>query len=93
MVKTRKGSQLINVDEEYTKIFPGKVPKLRPVFDLNGTITAANASTINDAGVASVLISKEKANSLGIQPLARILCFADGETEPELFPQAPAIAV
>ena len=55
MVKTRKGSQLINVDDEYTKIFPGKAPKLRPIFNLNGTITVANASIINDAGVATAI--------------------------------------
>ena len=77
---------MVNVDEEFKKIFPDKVPGLRPVFDPKGTITAANASTINDAGAGSVLMSKEKADSLGVKPLARILCFADGEMEPELFP-------
>ena len=92
-VKTRKGVLTVNEDEDYKKVIPEKLGKLRPVFDPKGTITAANASTINDAGASTIIMSLSKAQSLGVKPLARILAFADAEMEPELFPQAPAQAV
>lgn len=92
-VKSKKKLIVVNEDEDYKKVIPEKVFGLRPVFDPKGTITAANASSINDAGAASIIMSKDKAQAMGIKPLARILCFADGETLPELFPQAPALAV
>jgi acetyl-CoA C-acetyltransferase len=92
-VAGRKGSVTISEDEEYKKVDFEKIPALRPVFQKEGTITAANASTINDGAAAVVLMSKEKAEELGIKPLARILAWADNEQEPENFPTAPVGAL
>jgi acetyl-CoA C-acetyltransferase len=92
-VKTRKGSHTISEDEEYKNIIPEKVPNLRPVFKKDGTVTAANASTINDGAAAVVLMSKEKADELGLAPLAKISGYADAAQSPEWFTTAPAKAV
>lgn len=70
----RKGDTIISEDEEYKRITPSKVASLRPVFKKDGTITAANASTLNDGASAIVLASEEKVEELGLTPLARIVC-------------------
>ena len=93
-VPQRKGDNLIiNEDEEYKKVILEKIPNLRPVFEKEGTITAANASTINDGASALILMSKEKANELNLEPLAKIISYADSAHEPEWFTTAPSSAV
>lgn len=92
-VKTRKGDVQVTEDEEYKNVFFDKIPALKPVFTKDGTVTAANASTINDGAAALVLMSKEKMEALGLKPIARILSYADAEQAPERFTTAPAIAV
>ena len=93
-VPQRKGDSLIiNEDEEYKKVILEKIPNLRPVFEKEGTITAANASTINDGASALILMSKEKANELNLKPLAKIISYADSAHEPEWFTTAPSSAV
>lgn len=90
----RKGeSTLIAEDEEIQKVHFDKIPTLRPVFEKDGTVTAANASTLNDGAAALLLMSKEKAEELGFTPMARILSFADAQQEPEWFTTAPAKAI
>ena len=90
----RKGETiLIDEDEEYKNVVFDKIPTLRPVFDKNGTVTAANASTMNDGASALVLVSKEKAEELGVKPLAKIRGFADAATDPLWFTTAPALAI
>ncbi len=90
----RKGETiLMEEDEEYKNVFFDKIPSLRPVFDKNGTVTAANASTMNDGASALVLVSKEKAEELGLKPLAKIRGFADAATDPLWFTTAPALAI
>jgi len=92
-VPQRKGDPLkMDADEEYKRVKFEKIPQLRPVFSKEGTVTAANASTINDGASALVLASKEKVAALGLKPLARIVAFADGAREPEWFTVAPTIA-
>jgi acetyl-CoA C-acetyltransferase len=88
-----KEALVINEDEEYRKINFDKVSTLKPVFDKEGTVTAANASTLNDGAAALVLMSKEKAESLGLKPLARIRGFADAQQAPELFTTSPSKAL
>lgn len=93
-VPQRKGNPIIvQEDEEYKNIKLDKVPKLRPAFSKDGTTTAANASTINDGAAALVLMSKEKAEELGIQPLAFIKSYADAAQEPKWFTTTPAKAI
>jgi acetyl-CoA C-acetyltransferase len=92
-VKTRKGDVQVAEDEEYKNVFFDKIPGLKPVFTKEGTVTAANASTINDGAAALVLMSKEKMEALGLKPIARILGYADAEQAPERFTTAPAIAL
>lgn len=93
-VPQRKGDPvLVYEDEEYKKVFFDKIPQLRPVFKKEGSVTAANASTINDGASALVLMSKEKMQSLGLKPLARIVSFADAAQAPEYFTTAPALAL
>ncbi|MGZ3902036.1 MAG: thiolase family protein, partial [Bacteroidia bacterium] len=70
-----------------------KIPTLKPVFQKDGTVTAANASTMNDGAAALVLMSKEKADALGIKPIAKIKGYADAEQAPEWFTTTPSIAV
>ena len=88
-----KDPVLVQEDEEYTKVNFDKIASLKPVFEKDGTITAANASTLNDGAAALVLMSKEKAEALGLKPLARILGFADAEQEPKWFTTSPALAI
>ncbi len=83
---------LVTEDEEYKKVNFEKIPKLRPAFTKDGTVTAANASTINDGASAIILISEEKMKELGLKPVARIVSFADAAHEPEWFTTAPSIA-
>lgn len=90
----RKGDvTLVNKDEEYKNVFFEKIPGLRPVFQKDGTVTAANASSINDGAAALVLMSADKAKELGIKPLAVIRSYADAAQEPEWFTTAPAKAL
>jgi len=93
-VPQRRGEPIIVVkDEEYTNVRMDKIPQLRPAFTKDGAITAANASAINDGGGAMVLMSKEKADELGLKPLATIKSYADAAQEPEWFTTAPAKAL
>lgn len=90
----RKGnSTLIEEDEEINSVKFDKIPTLKPAFKKEGTVTAANASTLNDGAAALLLMSKNKAEELGIKPLARILGYADAQQEPEWFTTAPAKAI
>lgn len=92
-IPQKKGDALkVDADEEYKNVNFDKIPSLRPVFTKDGTVTAANASTINDGASALVLMSKEKAQSLGLKPIAKILSFADAAHEPEWFTTAPTLA-
>ena len=93
-VPQRRGDTLIvSKDEEYTNVKLDKIPALNPVFTKDGTVTAANASTINDGAAALVLMSEEKAKSLGLTPLAYIKSYADAAQEPKWFTTAPAKAL
>lgn len=80
-------------DEEPWNVKFEKIPSLRPAFIKDGTITAANASTMNDGAAALVLMSKEKADALGIKPLAKILSYADAEQAPEWFTTTPSVVI
>ncbi|SFW69363.1 acetyl-CoA C-acetyltransferase [Sinomicrobium oceani] len=93
-VPQRKGDPvLVAEDEEYKNVILDKIPALRPAFTKNGTVTAANASTINDGAAALVLMSEEKAKALGLEPLATIKSYADAAQEPKWFTTAPAKAL
>ncbi|MGY4383934.1 acetyl-CoA C-acetyltransferase [Pedobacter sp. UYP24] len=93
-VKDRKGDiTLIDKDEEPFAVKFDKIPILKPVFKKDGTVTAANASTLNDGAAALVLMSADKAAELGLKPLARILAYADAQQAPEWFTTAPAKAI
>lgn len=94
VIPQRKGDPIVvSEDEEYKNIKFDKVPTLSPVFDKEGTVTAANASTLNDGAVALVLMSATKAAELGLKPLAAIRGFADAQQAPEYFTTAPAKAI
>ncbi|RED45440.1 acetyl-CoA C-acetyltransferase [Winogradskyella eximia] len=93
-VPQRRGEPVIvDKDEEYTNVRMDKIPSLRPAFTKDGTVTAANASTINDGAAAMVLMSREKANELGLKPIAIIKGYADAAHEPNWFTTAPAKAL
>ncbi len=93
-VPQRRGEPLvITEDEEYKNVKLEKIPNLRPAFSKDGTVTAANASTINDGAAALVLMSAEKAKELGITPIAKITGYADAAQEPKWFTTAPAKAL
>jgi acetyl-CoA C-acetyltransferase len=93
-VPQRKGDPIIvNQDEEYKNVFLDKIPSLRPAFDKEGTITAANASTLNDGASAVILASKEAVAKYGLKPIAKIVSYADAAHEPEWFTTAPSLAV
>ncbi|MFT5725065.1 MAG: acetyl-CoA C-acetyltransferase [Bacteroidia bacterium] len=93
-VPQRKGDPLvISEDEEYKNVFFDKIPNLRPAFVKDGSVTAANASTMNDGAAALVLMSKDKMEALGLKPLAKIKGFADAAQKPEWFTTAPAKAL
>ena len=93
-VPQRRGEPILfSKDEEYTNVKLDKIPSLNPVFTKDGTVTAANASTINDGAAAVVLMSEEKALELGIKPLAYILSYADAAQEPKWFTTTPSKAL
>ena len=93
-VPQRKGDPLlIAKDEEPYNVKFDKIPELKPAFVKDGTVTAANASTMNDGAAAVVLMSKEKADELGIKPIAIIRSYADAEQAPEWFTTTPSLAV
>lgn len=93
-IPQRKGDPLIfNEDEEYKNVQIDKIPSLKPAFSPEGTVTAANASTLNDGAAALVLMSLSKAKELGLQPLAKIRTYADAAQAPELFTTSPALAI
>ena len=93
-VPQRKGDPIIiSKDEEFTNVNLDKIPSLNPVFTKEGTVTAANASTINDGAAAVVLMSEEKAIALGLKPLAYIKSYADAAQEPKWFTTSPALAI
>lgn len=93
IVQKGKDTLVISEDEEYKKVDFNKIPTLRPVFTKDGSVTAANASTLNDGAAAIVLMSKEKADSLGIKPIAKIRGYADAQQAPEWFTTAPSKAL
>ena len=93
-IPQRRGEPIVFAeDEEYKNVKMEKIPNLRPAFTKDGTVTAANASTINDGGAALVLMSKQKADELGLAPLAKITSYADAAHEPKWFTTAPAKAL
>lgn len=93
-VPQRRGEPIVvSEDEEYSNVKMEKIPNLRPAFSKDGTVTAANASTINDGAAALVLMSSEKAAELNLKPLAKIKGFADAAQEPKWFTTAPAKAL
>ena len=93
-VKDRKGEiTLVDTDDEPTAVKFDKIPSLKPVFKKDGTVTAANASTLNDGAAALVLMSADKAKELGLAPLAKILAYADAQQAPEWFTTAPSKAI
>jgi acetyl-CoA C-acetyltransferase len=92
-VKTKKGDIDFAEDEEYKNVKFEKIPELKPAFAKDGTITAANASTMNDGAAAVILMSKEKAQALGIKPLAKICGYADAAQAPEWFTTSPSKAI
>ncbi|MCX2496334.1 acetyl-CoA C-acyltransferase [Pedobacter sp. PF22-3] len=93
-VKDRKGEiTLVDADDEPTAVKFDKIPSLKPVFKKDGTVTAANASTLNDGAAALVLMSADKATALGLKPLAKILGYADAQQAPEWFTTAPSKAI
>ena len=92
-IPQKKGDPiLLTEDEEYKNVFFDKIPTLKPAFTQDGTVTAANSSKINDGASALVLMSKEKAEALGMKPIAKIISFADAQQEPEWFTTAPTKA-
>ena len=93
-VPQRKGDPImISEDEEYKNVFLDKIPSLRPAFDKEGTITAANASTLNDGASALILASAEAVAKHGLKPIAKIVSYADAAHAPEWFTTAPSLAV
>ncbi|MGB3423457.1 MAG: acetyl-CoA C-acyltransferase [Castellaniella sp.] len=92
-VKGRKGDQVIDTDEGPAKAMPDKIPTLKPAFKKDGTITAANASSISDGAAALVVTTASKAESLGVKPLARIVAHSQFSHEPEWFTTAPVGAI
>ncbi len=93
-VAQRKGDPMVVAeDEEYKNVILDKIPGLRPAFEKDGTITAANASTLNDGASALILASKEAVEKYGLKPMARILSYADAAQAPEWFTTAPAKAI
>lgn len=89
----KNGESIFSEDEDIFKIIPEKVSKLQPVFLENGTITAANASNLNDGAAALMLASKEAVEKYGLEPLAKIISYADASQAPEWFTTSPAIAI
>jgi acetyl-CoA C-acetyltransferase len=93
-LKDKKGEVTLFADDEEPKAVKfDKIPSLKPVFKKDGTVTAANASTLNDGAAAVVLMSRDKADELGIKPLAKIIAYADAQQAPEWFTTAPSKAI
>jgi acetyl-CoA C-acetyltransferase len=92
-IKGKKGSTIVDADEEYKNVNFDRIPTLNPVFIKDGTVTAANASTINDGAAALVIMSGEKVKELGLKPIAKIIGYADAAHAPEWFTTAPAKAL
>ncbi|PIA18420.1 thiolase [Coemansia reversa NRRL 1564] len=92
-ISTRKGDRIVSVDEEYAGVVFDKIPTLRPAFEKEGTVTAANASKLNDGASALLLMGTDAAAEHNITPLARIVSYADAATHPIDFPIAPSLAV
>ena len=93
-IPQRKGDPIMMTeDEEYKNVNFDKIPGLRPVFNKDGTVTAANASTINDGASAIILISKKKMEELGLKPVAKVLGFGDAAQDPLWFTTAPSLAI
>ncbi|GAA4021732.1 acetyl-CoA C-acyltransferase [Hymenobacter glaciei] len=92
-IEVRGKTTVVEDDEEYLKVDFAKLPGLRAAFTKDGTVTAANASTLNDGAAAVLLMSREKAEELGLKPIGRILGFADAEQAPEWFTTSPALAI
>lgn len=93
-VPQRKGDPIIiSEDEEYKNVFLDKIASLRPAFDKDGTVTAANASTLNDGASALILASKEAVEKYGLKPLAKIVGYGDAAQDPEWFTTAPSKAI
>ncbi len=93
IIESKKGSTIVDQDEEPFSVNFEKIPTLKPAFKASGTVTAANASTMNDGAAAIVLMKKEKADKLGLKPIASIIGYADAEQEPVWFTTTPAIAI
>lgn len=93
-IKDRKGNvSKVKMDDELKRVNYDKIPNLRPVFDKEGTVTAANASSINDGAAAVLMMSEEKAEELGLTPIARVVSQASAAKKPEWFTTAPADAI
>ena len=93
-IPSKKGEPLLlSEDEEYKNVLFEKIPGLRPAFTPDGTVTAANASTINDGASALILASEDAVKRLNLRPIARIMAFSDGEQAPEWFTTAPTLSV
>jgi acetyl-CoA C-acetyltransferase len=92
-VSTRKGDVVVSEDEEYKNFNADRVGTAKPAFVKNGTVTGVNSSKINDGAAALVLMSREKAEELGIKPLAKVLSYADAEQAPDWFTTTPSIAI
>ena len=93
-IPQRRGDSIIfSEDEEYKNVKMEKIPTLRPVFSADGTVTAANASTLNDGAAAMVLMTSEKAAELNLKPIAKIISYSDAAQEPKWFTTAPAKAL
>jgi acetyl-CoA C-acetyltransferase len=93
-IPQKKGDPILFAeDEEYKNVRFDKIPELRPAFTKDGTVTAANASTMNDGAAAVVMMSADKANELGLTPIAKIRGYADAEQAPEWFTTTPSLAV
>ena len=94
-VEIQKKGETIRIerDEEPFNVKFDKIPQLKPAFQKDGTVTAANASTMNDGAAALILMNERKVKELGLKPLAKIIAFADAEQAPEWFTTSPALAV
>ncbi|KIL70130.1 hypothetical protein M378DRAFT_605462 [Amanita muscaria Koide BX008] len=92
-VPGKKGDTIVREDEEYKRIIYEKVPSLRSAFKKDGSITAANSSPLSDGASALILMSAEKAQELGLKPLAKVISWADAGVDPIDFPEAPTVAL
>lgn len=91
-IETKRGELIVGQDEEYRQVNVDKIPTLKSAFKKDGTITAANASTISDGAAVLILVSEEKMNALSLTPLAEIVAYADAEQAPEWFTTTPSVA-